>query len=169
MRKIIIVLCLLTSVSVFSQGLDPKNYSEIKLNGFALATGSIDLEFERTLNSNSSIGLSFFSKFNDTGAAFSYDYDSGLSVFYRRYFGKKYASGLFLEGFGMYHNTKRFSSYRYSIPKIDSDLLIGLGLGYKWVLKNGIILQANYGIGRNLFDSANELSGKAGISLGYRF
>lgn len=68
----------------------------------------------------------------------------------------------------MFHNTRR--------PKINggteiaSDFLIGLGLGYKWVSKNGIILQTNFSPGINLFNkSINRTNGLARISIGYRF
>lgn len=141
-----------------------KNRTEVKLNGLAIAIGAIDLELERTLNENSSIGISFFTKYSDTDGYTYLDYDSGFSGFYRYYLGEKYAQGIFFEGFGMYHNTRDFRG------DLQTNFLLGVGLGYKHVFKNGIILQANFGIGRNLFDSGqDEINGKIGISIGYRF
>jgi|TARA_B110000967_G_C18543189_1_gene391637 hypothetical protein len=165
MKKLFTLLFLSISVFMFSQeNTFTKNYNEIKFNALSTSLGTFEFEFERTINSKSSFGISLFSKFEDTGKAFSYAYDSGANIFYRRYFGKKYTSGLFLEGFGMFHNTK------YSRPKISTNLLLGIGIGYKWVSKKGLILQTNFGMGQNIFEhNYDDISGRAGISIGYRF
>lgn len=170
MKKLFTLLLLSISVFMFSQeNMSTKNFSEIKINALSTSLGAFEFEFERTINSKSSFGISLFSKFEDnTGKAFSYDYDSGANIFYRRYFGKKYANGLFLEGFGMFHNNKIFELN--SKPEISSNLLFGLGIGYKWVSKKGLILQTNFGLGKNIFNHKFDgVSGRAGISIGYRF
>jgi hypothetical protein len=167
MKKMLFIL-LLAGVTCYGQTensfLQPnKNRTEVKVNGFSFAYGIIDFEIERTLNENSSFGVSFFSRFADPDPTY-FDYDNGISGFYRYYLSKKYASGLFLEGFGMYHSTRGFQNKQLN------NFLIGLGIGYKHVFKNGIILQAHFGIGRNLFDSGQDkINGKMGISIGYRF
>ena len=141
-----------------------KNRTEIKLNALSVSLGTVDVEFERTLNENSSIGVSLFSKFEEDGTYTFVDYDGGISGFYRYFFSKKYARGFFLEGFSTFHNT------RIKQDEIKNNLLIGLGIGYKHVFKNNIILQAHFGMGRNMFDTGQEtINGKAGISIGYRF
>ena len=67
----------------------------------------------------------------------------------------------------MFHSTKYFVNNQADIA---NNLLIGLGLGYKWVSKKGVVVQANFGPGINLFDdNYDSTSGKAGISIGYRF
>jgi len=79
----------------------------------------------------------------------------------------------------MYHSKY---DYQYStgsplptneVYKFGNDFALGLGIGYKWVSKKGLILQAHLGAGRNLFNgkkSYGELfPGKAGISIGYGF
>ena len=169
MKKLFTLLLLSISVFMFSQeNTFTKNFSEIKINALSTSLGTFEFEFERTINSKSSFGISLFSTFEDTGKAFSYDYDSGANVFYRRYFGKKYASGIFLEGFGMFHNTKILEIN--SEPEISNNLLFGLGIGYKWVSKKGLILQTNFGMGQNVFNHKfDDVSGRAGISIGYRF
>jgi len=169
MKQLITLSLLLFCATMFAQEQFGKtNFSELKLNGLSTALGTVEVEFERTINENSSFGTSLFTTFSDSGAAFSYDYDSGITGFYRRYLSKKYASGLFAEGFTMFHSSKRLEPDATS--NIDTNLLIGLGAGYKWISKEGIILQANFGIGRNVFKTNQEkVSGKAGISIGYRF
>ena len=68
----------------------------------------------------------------------------------------------------MLHNTKR--SLNNFNREISTDFLLGLGVGYKWVSKKGIILQANFSPGINLFNNSPEsISGRAGISIGKRF
>jgi hypothetical protein len=170
MKKLCITLSFLFCLFAFAQEGKQKNYTEIKLNGLSTALGTVEIEFERTLNSSSSFGVSVFSTFNDTGEAFSYDYDSGVMGFYRYYIGKNYASGLFFEGFGMFHSTKYPLPNRHLSTEINSNLLLGLGIGYKWVSEKGIILQANFSPGINVFDdSFDDRSGRAGVSIGYRF
>ncbi|WP_152023893.1 DUF3575 domain-containing protein [Dokdonia sp. PRO95] len=169
MRQLITLSLLLFCTTMFAQEqFEKSNFSELKLNGLSTALGTIDVEFERTINENSSFGTSLFTTFNDSGAAFQYEYDSGITGFYRRYLSKKYASGLFVEGFTMFHSTKILEPY--TTPDTDNNLLIGLGVGYKWISKEGIILQANFGMGRNVFETnQDKVSGRAGISIGYRF
>lgn len=59
---------------------------------------------------------------------------------------------------------------RVNTTEINNNLLIGLGIGYKWIFKNRIILQANFSPGINIFDDEFEnKSGRTGISIGYRF
>ncbi len=167
MKKLIISVFLMGCISMSAQNTN-SNHSEIKLNVLSTILGTVEIEFERTLNSDSALGISLFSTFDDTGKAFSYDYDSGINGFYRYYFGKKYASGIFVEGFGMFHSTT-FRSIT-SRNEINNNLLLGAGLGYKWVSEKGIVLQANFSPGFNLFeDEFDSYSGRAGISLGYRF
>lgn len=170
MKKLCTAISLVFCVFISAQETEQKNQTEIKLNALSTALGTVEIEFERTLNSNSSFGVSLFSTFEDTGAAFSYDYDSGITGFYRYYLGKKYASGLFFEGFGMFHNTRYPLLNQNISTEINNNLLLGLGVGYKWISKKGIVLQANFSPGINLFDdSYSNTSGRAGISIGYRF
>jgi hypothetical protein len=167
MKYLITSLFLLLSLLTSAQ--EPSsNFSEVKLNALSTTLGTLELEFERTLNSKSSVGISMFTTFDDSGKAFSYDYGSGATGFYRYYLGKKYASGIFIEGFGMFHSTT-YSSFNQR-PYINSNLLLGAGLGYKWVFESRIVLQANFSPGFNIFeDETDSYSGRAGISLGYRF
>jgi len=170
MKKTILVLNLLFFVSMNAQENTNKNYTEIKLNVLSTSLGTVEMEFERTINSNSSIGVSMFSTFDDKGDAFSYDYDSGITGFYRYYLGKQYAKGIFFEGFGMFHSTRYPIMNQVNGTEINNNLLLGLGVGYKCIFKNGITLQANFSPGINLFDDEFEdNSGRAGISVGYRF
>lgn len=171
MKKLLIILFACASMTSFAQEKEQKNRTEIKFNLFSIARESIDFEFERTLNSYSSVGMSF-------RQSYSVGQNSDIAAFYRYYLGKDYASGFFIEGFGMYHSkkslvNKTFSVGTLNVLELQNDFAIGVGIGYKWVSKKGLILQANLGAGRNIFNgkkSYGELyPGKAGISIGYRF
>ncbi len=171
MKKLFIILFVSSSMISFAQEKEQKNRTEIKFNLFSIARKSIDFEFERTLNSYSSVGMSF-------RQSYSIGQNSEIAAFYRYYLGKDYASGFFIEGFGMYHSQKSIVNRTFNFGTLDvlelqNDFALGVGIGYKWVSKNGLILQANLGAGRNIFNgkrSYGELHpGKAGISIGYRF
>lgn len=179
MKKTIFFLLLIASVISYGQETtvqSDKNRTEIKLNLYSLSNEAIDFEFERTINSRSSFGLSFFSSLKEDN---SIGYEKHVSAFYRYYIGEKYASGFFVEGFGMYNSIDYVSSVSASPPLFEikkgynsvNDFALGLGVGYKWVSEKGIILQANLSIGRNLFnhDLGEEVVGKIGVSIGYGF
>lgn len=145
--------------------------NEIKLNALYLIAGAFDLSYERNLNSESSVGLNVFIPFDD-GIRDNTKYY--VSPYYRFFFGKKYAAGFFAEGFLNLNSTSRESiSFAPSDnDKFYTDFGLGVGLGGKWVTKSGFIFELNAGIGRNLFNADktdNEIIGKVGISLGYRF
>ena len=100
--------------------------------------------------------------------------------YYRLYFGKKYASGFFLEGFGMLNSEDGPSRSVFENGTLvsfeqDDDITnfaLGIGVGGKWVAKNGLLGELNLGIGRNLFDSDDtevDYIGKIAITIGYRF
>ena len=143
---------------------DSKNRTEVKVNALSIALGAIDLEFERTINQNSSIGLAFVTKVFEYDGFNFFDYDNSISGFYRYFLGKKYASGLFLEGYGMLQIEQDFLNRRRG------DFLLGVGAGYKHVFDNGIVLQGNLGVGRNLTSNGGEkYLGKLGFTIGYSF
>jgi hypothetical protein len=177
MKKLLTVLFLCFTMHSFAQEAPKKNRTEIKFNLFSSIRDAVEFEFERTLNTHSSIGISFFSSFDENNII---GYEKSISIFYRYYLGKKYASGFFIEGFGMYNSADRFVASSFTPPSTLTrgynglnDFALGLGAGYKWVSKKGLVLQANLGIGRNLFNAdigeQNETVGKIGVSIGYRF
>ena len=52
------------------------------------------------------------------------------------------------------------------------DLSLGLGVGWKWVSKKGIVIEANTGYGKLLFNpnkTDHTVTFKLGLNLGYRF
>jgi len=122
------------------------------------------------------VGVSLFLPFDEE---INDDIDYYISPYYRVYFSKKYASGFFVEGFGMLnsrsYNTHffndQFDIIRTEKEKI-TDFALGIGVGGKWVTTRGMFAELNFGVGRNLFNTNNDINefiGKIGVSIGFRF
>ena len=58
--------------------------------------GGINASYERHLNKKSSLGITFFYIYDNTKET---DMNYSISPYYRMYFGKKYATSFFVEGF----------------------------------------------------------------------
>ncbi|UUF15006.1 MULTISPECIES: DUF3575 domain-containing protein [Flavobacterium] len=149
--------------------------NEVKLNALAPLTGSFEIGYERHLNHKSSLGLSFFKVYDNTN---NEDLNYSISPYYRRYFGKKYGSGFFVEGFGMFTSIdgkKIYDSEDHStfIENPDVyDFALGAGLGGKWATKSGFIFELNIGYGALLFNANktdHNIVNKIELNVGYRF
>lgn len=149
--------------------------NDITLNAIAAFNESINVSYERHLNHKSSLGIYYYQVLtNDT----SNDMNYSISPYYRRYFGKKYASGWFVEGFGMLTSIdgkKIYTSENHSTYTENPDVIdfaIGVNGGWKWVSKNGFLFEANIGYGALLFNANktdHNMVMKFGLSAGYRF
>lgn len=148
--------------------------NEIKLNLIAPLSGAVEAGFERYLNKNSSLGISAFIVYDNTKEE---DLNYYISPYYRYYFGKKYASGFFVEGFGMFTSIDGKKIYAadniaFTEGKNVYDLALGAGLGWKLVTKKGFVFEANAAYGRLVFNADktdhNQVI-KLGLSMGYRF
>ncbi|KAF5274774.1 hypothetical protein FQA39_LY18702 [Lamprigera yunnana] len=117
--------------------------SEIKVNLIAPLYGAMEVGFERHLNKHSSLGISTFIVYDQTK---NEDMNYYISPYYRYYFGKKYASGFFLEGFGMLTSIDGKKMYAadnvtFTEGKDVYDLALGVGLGWKLATKKGLFLK----------------------------
>ncbi|MCT2406240.1 DUF3575 domain-containing protein [Chryseobacterium antibioticum] len=148
--------------------------NEIKLNLISPLSGAFEVGFERHLNKNSSLGISAFIVYDHTKDE---DTNYYISPYYRYYFGKKYASGFFVEGFGAFTSIDGKKIYSadnltFTENKDVYDVALGAGLGYKLVTKKGLVFEANAGYGKLLFNADKTDHGvvaKYGLSIGYRF
>ncbi|WP_306353187.1 DUF3575 domain-containing protein [Flavobacterium sp. '19STA2R22 D10 B1'] len=150
--------------------------NEIKLNALNPLFGSLEAGYERYLNHNSSLGISFFKVFDNTKNKKDLNYS--ITPYYRRYFGKKFASGFFAEGFGMLSSIDGKKIYdvndnsKFTEGSDVIDLSLGLGLGNKWVTKSGFTFEVNLGWGKQLFNSDktdHDQIVRFGVHVGYRF
>ena len=183
-KKLVLVGFCLLSICTFSQentdtaGLS-ENKNEVKLNGLFLVLGALEVDYQYLLNEESGIGVDVLFAFDDENLDVNYY----VSPYYRQYFGKKYASGFFVEGFGMLNSVDDYTYSSTYDPTTDSfyysggfeenivDFALGIATGVKLLTKRGFILEIDLGIGRNLFKNDRDFTviGKGGIQLGYRF
>ncbi len=178
MKKIAFILVSLICLSSFSQETDKteiersENFNEVKLNGLMAVVGALEIGYERTINDESAFGVSVLVPYDGLDTSLNYY----VSPYYRIYFGKKYAAGFFVEGFGMLSSEDTSTIILGNNPTITRDpvldFALGIGFGGKWVSKKGLIAELNLAFGRNLFnteDTSTEAVGKIGITIGYRF
>lgn len=153
---------------------EKKNEVSLDLIGPILG-GGINTSYERYLNKNSSLGITLIYIYHNTKEK---DMNYSISPFYRRYFGKDYASGFFVEGFGMIHSTDGKKIYHteekttYTENSNVINLSIGAGLGWKGVTKSGFTYGANIGMGITFLNAAktdHDHVSKFSLNLGYRF
>ncbi|WP_426090705.1 DUF3575 domain-containing protein [Flavobacterium sp. DSR3-2] len=172
MKKLFVLICLTSSLFGFSQEKETVDFkrNELKGNALLLVIGAGEFTYERLLSEESGVGVSLFFNYDD-----QFYTKFSLTPFYRFYFSKKPAAGFFVEGFGMLNS---YDSYVYNNNSYNSnienrtDFALGFGLGSKWITKKGFLFEINAGVGRNLFNSSdtdNEIVGRGGITLGYRF
>lgn len=173
----LLMICAIFSVNAQDNTTDdaPQNFNEIKLNGLYLVLGAAEITYERTINEESAFGASFFIPFDDDDI--DYDINFYFSPYYRFYFGKKYAAGFFLEGFGLLSSYDRleFDNNGFNPAISENNALafaLGIGVGGKWVTNSGFVGELSLGIGRNIInddDFNDDLVGKINIGVGYRF
>ncbi|KMQ64640.1 hypothetical protein ACM46_10345 [Chryseobacterium angstadtii] len=174
---LLIILCAFYSVKAQSNENNGDSYvkkNEIKLNLFSPLMGAIEVGYERFLNKNSSLGISAFKVYSHSA---NEDMNYYISPYYRYYFGKKYVSGFFVEGFGMLTSIDGKQIYTadktmFTEGKDVYDLALGAGLGWKLVTKKGLVFEANAGYGRLVFNADktdHDQVVKLGLSMGYRF
>ncbi len=157
--------------------------NEFRVDPFYMVfAGALNVNYERILNEESGTGVTLLlSNGKEINTTFS------ISPYYRFYFGRKTAAGFFFEGFAMYsafnaneiisqNNNSGIIFYGTQYKVVTkNDFAIGFGLGGKWITKKGVVFELSTGIGRNLigdydkYESGTQITGKGGISIGYRF
>lgn len=153
---------------------------ELKINGLFLILGAAEVDYQYLLNTESAIGIDVLYAFDDANM----DINFHISPYYRQYFGKKYASGFFVEGFGMLNSISDFTTNPTSVDPLTLtvigiggvqedvlDLALGLGVGVKFLTTRNFVFEIDLGIARNIFRNDRDLTiiGKGGIHVGYRF
>ncbi len=167
-----------TTVTTVTSQKKPTKYfgkNEVKINALYFVLGAAELQYERILNDESSIGARTFIGFTEDVFETEPFY---LDGYYRFFFGEKPAAGFFVEGLASY-NTIRDYTYNYNFNTntyndkrdLESGFGLGIQVGGKFITRNGIVFEINGGVGRNIIDSSDEnrIFGRFGISAGYRF
>jgi len=154
--------------------------NELRLNLAYTIAGIPELNYERILKDDMSVGLAVMVGLEDDS-----DFKFGVIPNYRVYFGNKKANGFFIEGNAAII-TSRLSYYDYSsliytdyapgysptfnpIYKNETNFGLGAAAGAKFLTKNGFIGEIYVGAGR-IFGASNiEAYPRAGITIGKRF
>lgn len=175
-KTLVLIFLMMFSTLSFSQDESSQNLyfgkHEVKLNAIMMVVGAFEVNYEYLLNEESGIGMSVFLAYDEYVKDEVKYY---ISPYYRYYFGKKYAGGFFLEGFGMLNYSQRdLGAFLFDEEEDNfiTDFALGIGLGGKWITKKGFTGEINYGIGRNIFktdEAEYDFVGKFGITVGYRF
>ncbi len=181
MRKLLLTTMLsLVVFCGFAQGNKESEIRthEIGLDVFDLAVlRSIDVSYEFIKNPELGFGLAARYCFDDASDTEKYS----VTPFFRYYFFNKQDYGskgfyaeTFLKSFGgEYENYDYYDYYSSSTFTTKSyfDMAIGVGLGFKFVSKKGFVLDINLGGGRSfgISDYSPEVTGRGGITFGYRF
>jgi hypothetical protein len=197
MKKITLLLSLVLISAQFTaqeneENLYPQDVEkkyELKINAFSLITfAAIDISYERLVNENSSYGVAVFYNFSDyEGDAIAFPKKFSITPYYRWFFSEnRYARGFFLEGFGMlntyqdYYNNYNSYDYNNNYNRVETQtsFALGISVGAKFVLTEGFTAEVLAGVGRNLIKGEsdddynyfqNNIIGRFGVSLGYRF
>ncbi len=151
-----------------------KGSNEIKIDLFYALFGISELTYERILGNNRSVGTSIFYAYNTKYTAFNI----GAIPYYRYYFGKRKASGLFLEAnaaISKVADTQRgnpiFDADSGNVRR-SNDLLFGFGaaIGAKFLTKAGFTGEIFIGAGKGLreIEFVKGYS-RFGYTLGKRF
>ena len=167
---------------------DTNKKTEIKLSVTSLiAIAAFDASYERLVNEGTSYGISVFLN-TDKNNDIDFSKEFSITPYYRWFFSEKtFARGFFVEGFGVL-NTVEDSYYEkfydspinnFSSNRIDKTLVrfaLGVSVGGKFIVRNGFTTEVFLGIGRNLLGdttaveyASENIIGRGGVSLGYRF
>lgn len=182
MKKIMLAAILsITSLSTYAQQIDitqnGQGDNELKVNVTNLIGFQwFDFGYERLINEESSVGVGILFSSADNDSALDEYRTFSLTPYYRHFFGKKYAQGFFVEGFGMIHSGKEeifhhtLDANQTITEEKYTDFALGVSVGMKIVSRRGFVAEIYGGIGRDVFGNSNiEVVSRGGISLGYRF
>ena len=183
MKKLFLVSAFITGfVSIQAQEeTSVERQNDIMISPIELiASAALNVSYERLLNKDSGVGINVILLLDKGNSNDSIE--SQISPYYRMYFGKKYASGFFVEGFVPITMSNDSIYIPYVGPgyfessyKYEKNTTIGAGIGFggKWVARKNIIFEASMGIARrfgmNKEYTDTPITGKGMLGIGYRF
>ena len=154
--------------------------NELRLNATSLIfIGGLEVDYEHLFSEEASFGTNVFVRIGTQGDLDDLIRNFSFTAYYRQYFSNKYAQGFFVEGFGMVLNREDISfifnndSDNEDETISNTDFALGITVGGKFITKGGFVAEIFAGIGRTLSSNDdfffNNIIGRGGISLGYRF
>ena len=171
------IISLFMNAQTTEEAATSERKNDIMLDPILLiAIPVINFNYERLLNENSGVGVNALIYLGDSDDE---DLFSQFSPYYRMYFGKKYASGFFVEGFvpimssrytrhsDIYYDGNSY--YQNSEEIRETNVGAGIGFGGKWLTKKNIVFELSGGIARIFGSDDKELTGRYMMGIGYRF
>ncbi|MCC8358686.1 hypothetical protein [Salinimicrobium sediminilitoris] len=163
--------------------------SEVHLNILNLLVfGALDVGYERVINDHTSAGVEIFSKvFNknegeDVDLSKVYAKDFSITGRFKYFLQEENTAwGYYAEAFGMFSNGDNEVKMEFKDAETGeleerevlieyTDIGLGVGVGGKWVAKQGFLIDVSFGIGRNLFDkNSPDIILLPSVNVGYRF
>ena len=167
---------------VFAQELSeefPRN--ELKINAAYLLAGIIEMSYERSINEDSSFGIS--ANYDVAGDS---NYTTMISPYYRLFFSKNHAAGFFFEtsttflweqgddDIVYYSSEDVIYPDSYYVNSYGENVFgwgLGIAVGGKFLTSNNWVFEVVAGLGRNFIntDEISDLYPRLGISIGKRF
>jgi hypothetical protein len=145
---------------------------EIRLNALDLVVHpAFHIYYERIVNESNGYGVSLFANFGEDNTTY---HNFALTPYYRFYFLNRKdfgAGGMFVEVFSSF-SSANFHDFRSgNKDKDEFQFSMGIGLGKKWVNRNGFSFEAFAGFGRyfNKVDNGPEGHERIGLAIGKRF
>ncbi|MBB2145103.1 DUF3575 domain-containing protein [Pedobacter sp. LMG 31464] len=188
MKKLMLSgLLLASTLFVYAQKTDSTSTNggingnnELKLNLFYTIAGFPEINYERILKDDMSVGVAIL-----VGLEKDSEYSFGIIPNFRVYFGNKKASGFFIEGNAavisykdnyydysyLAYSSYPAGTYQYTSPiaKTYTNFGLGAAAGGKFLTKKGFVGEIYLGVGRLFGDSPIEAYPRGGITIGKRF
>ena len=165
MKKIILTICLFTSLLGFSQ-------QELKVDiADALVMKTLEFSYEHYITLENSFGVSALFNLADQDANFRYNENVMITPYFRHYFTTDAKWNFFGEAFIAINSGKTNvkDSGQSELEKY-TDGALGVAAGLKYISRNGLVIDIYAGLGRNLFGANSPiLVPRAGLNVGWRF
>lgn len=185
-KKLLTAVFIILTISGFAQintEKDKKEQDSVQTDN--KITGKNDISTNLFMLGFVSIAeLSYERLFNNTGVGISASVDLGNTIgynfafipYYRFYFGKKKASGFFIEGNAVFYNAQKSDmgiygqdgTYIVLYRVIENQFGFGVAAGGKFLNKSGFVGELFGGVAR-LFAGRDEYFPRIGLTIGKRF
>lgn len=155
----------------------PNGKNELRLNVLGLVLpGLVDVTYERIIDDNQAFGFqgSFYIPNEDLG---NYIFHYSFSPHYRLYTSStKYSQGFFMQ-LGLNAASVPVEIYEYNDlfyvnSRVEDVFFFGpeVGLGGKWVIRNGLVIELGASLSRTIVSADyREFNGQYWLSIGKRF
>ncbi|WP_378173609.1 hypothetical protein [Aquimarina sp. SS2-1] len=155
-----------------------KNDISINLHPFLITEG-FSINYDRVLKKDISIGINFFKAYDNQNTIDNRDIDitsrTNFSIMpnIKYYVGKRFARRFYVQGLAMISSGTQtsFVNNNQTAQDIDfTDIALGIGIGDKRILKNGVFIDFGIAIAYNIIDkNSPDILVHPNLSLGYRF